>query len=202
MKKLIILALLFFGWKHYYYIESAPEVGPGVLAGGTPYQSESDRGQFRIGEYTYYPRASFEVDGRVLAASRYYGDQKARVSPMDVVLGWGPMSDEAVYNVLDISQSNRSYSWDRDNPPISNSEIALNSSNMHLIPANNAIKEKLRKIKIGDILVIRGYLVDVKSASGWRIKTSVSRTDEGDNSSELVYAHDIEIINPFERIYY
>jgi len=202
MKKILFLILAVFAWKHFYYIESAPELGPGILAGGDPYQNTPSETSFRVGDYTYYPRAKFEIEARVISAAKYYFDQEARISPMDLALGWGAMSDEEVLNEIDVWQENRMYRWKSDNLPIPEYDVINFSANMHIIPSSDSIANKLKQIKIGDLVHIQGYLVDVKKASGWKWHTSTTRTDEGSDASEIVYAKSLTIVNPFERLYY
>ncbi len=202
MKKIILILLLFFGWKQYYHIESASSVGAGMLAGGSPFQSETERRSFRDGDYTYTPHASFEVDARVLDASYYYFDKMSRISPMDIVVGWEEMSDESVYDLVDISTGSRKYDWDAGRAPIAPSEIALKTAIIHLVPANPGIAHEFRRIRIGDIIVARGYLVDVKSAAGLKWKTSTTRNDDGPESGEILYVNSLEIVEPYSRIYF
>lgn len=201
MKKIIFVILVFFAWKHFYYVSDAPEVVPGALAAGEPYQDSADIISFRKGDYTYYPRARFDIEARVLSASRYYFDQEARISPIDLALGWGPMSDESVINQIDIWQEKRWYRWEADHLPIPKNEVISYSANMHIIPDNKAIAEKLKTIRNGDIVHIQGYLVDVNKNTGWKWKTSITRTDEGKGACEIIYAKSLSIIDPYERTY-
>jgi hypothetical protein len=202
MKRLIILILLFVGWKQYYYIETAPTVGPGIMAGSYPYSSKSSRSPFRIGNYTYSPRSNYEVEARVIAASKYYFDRMSRISDIDLVLGWGPMSNEAIYQELNPSISNRFYEWDSNSSILSDAEVTINSSNYHIIASDSVITKRLRDIKIGDIVLLRGYLVSVKGASGMKWENRKSLLDKGKKKSgELFYVESMEIIDPYSKIY-
>jgi len=60
-----------------------------------------------------------------------------------------------------------------------------------MIPANDWVRKKLKKIRRGDIVQLRGQLVDVDGDSGWRWRTSLSRNDTGGGSCEIVYLQDI-----------
>ncbi|MDX1352108.1 MAG: hypothetical protein R3254_03790 [Thiomicrorhabdus sp.] len=202
MKKWIFLILLFFIWKHFYYVGDAPEVGPGVLASGVPYQGSATISSFRKGDYTYYPQADFQVEARVLSVSKYYFDQEARISPVDFVLGWGQMSDESVLQHIDIWQENRWYKWESQVMPIPKNEIIDSSANMHMIPDNQQVANQLKQIRNGDLVNIQGYLVDVRKSTGWKWKTSVSRSDSGAGACEVVYVKKIDIIDPSERLNY
>ena len=202
MKKIIFLILALFAWKHFYYVGSAPELGPGILAGGAPYQDPTTVAKFRKGDYTYYPRANFQIEARVLSVSKYYFDQEARISPVDFALGWGQMSDESILQHIDIWQESRWYKWESKLMPIAKSEIIDSSANMHMIPDNEVVAAELKKVRNGDLVNIQGYLVDVHKNTGWKWKTSTSRSDTGAGACEIIYVKRIEIINPYERLYY
>lgn len=55
--------------------------------------------------------ASFDIRARVISTARYRFDRGADLSPVDLVLGWGEMSDSKVLERLNFSQSGRAYSW-------------------------------------------------------------------------------------------
>lgn len=196
MKKIVLLIVLLIAWRHFYYIPDAPKLGPGVFASGLPSQESISTAPFRFNGYTLTPRASFNVIAKVISAERYYFDYEARVSPVDFVLGWGPMSDESVLEQIDIWQEDRWYNWKSDNLPISKEEIILNSGNMHMIPETDAIAEDIKRVRNGDLVSISGILVDVKSGSSWKWKTSTSRSDVGHGACEIVFVKSIEIIDP------
>jgi hypothetical protein len=55
--------------------------------------------------------ARFRVRGRVLFATRYWWGREADLSPMDLTLGWRPMSDQSVLDTLELYHSHRSFSF-------------------------------------------------------------------------------------------
>ncbi len=90
------------------------------------------------------------------------------------------MSDEAVLDRLKISQSARWYRTYYEYPaPLADEQIIQNSSNMHMIPAAKRISKQLKRLRKGDLVTIRGLLVDVDHQSGWHWRTSMSRKDTG-----------------------
>ena len=200
MKKIIIAILLFFAWKQYYYIEDTPSVGPGIVASGGPYISSADRQTFRIGDYQYFPGSSIQIDGRVIKASRYYFDSMSRISPLDVVLGWDNLSDESVYSLLDFSTSSRSYEWESNRTLIDDTEVKSSTNLYHLIAADEGVTQQLRRIKIGDVLVIQGYLVSVKSAAGLKWQSNSTNSFRGNVAGDIVYVNNLEIIDPYSRL--
>ncbi|MCF7221906.1 hypothetical protein [Marilutibacter chinensis] len=139
------------------------------------------------------PLAGFSVDARVLSRRDYRRDREAGLSPTDLALGWGRMTDDRVLGRLAISQSGRwyHYRWQGE-PPLPPREIASSSANMHLIPASGDVAEQLRAVEPGDRIRIDGWLVEARAADGWRWRSSTSRTDTGAGACEVIYACSIE----------
>ena len=119
---------------------------------------------------------------------------------MDMVVGWNDLSDESVTDLVDISIRDRDYSWDLNGAPISSNVVAAQTVLLHMIPKNGRIKSLMKTVKIGDVVVVRGYLVDVKSAAGLKWQTSGSRPGKGQTSGKLLYVTDLEIIAPYLRM--
>ncbi|MGB7816644.1 MAG: hypothetical protein WBL28_09880 [Methylotenera sp.] len=167
--------------------------GNGVIASQQPAQNSIRQTSFTLNGYNITPLASFEVEARVLSTKTYSIGREADLSPIDLALGWGPMSDEAVVSKIDISQSNRWYHWRADEFPIPREEIQINSANMHMIPADSAIEKKLKSVKSGQVVKLNGYLVQANLSDGWHWKSSLSRKDTGNGSCELVYVKSITV---------
>lgn len=161
---------------------------PGVLAPQAPRQSQTDRQPFEHGGHTLFPRAAFELTARVLSAERYWLDAGARLAPVDLALGWGPMSDQAVLDHVEVSQSARWYRlrWDAA-MPLDPSRVMPHSGNMHMIPAQPWLQKLLKDARPGQLLTLRGLLVDAGRPDGWSWRTSLSRDDIGQGSCELVW---------------
>lgn len=193
MKRLLVIALLVFavGWLWSHRERSHP---PGVTIDSTPLQrpaasaSELEKNGYRI-----EPLERFEVEARVLSTTTYRLDREADLAPVDLALGWGPMSDTAVLDKISISQSGRFYFWHVDEFPIPRREIEINSANMHMIPASSTIERKLKSISRGQIVSISGYLVEAKASDGWRWRSSLTRDDTGQGACELVWVEDIAV---------
>jgi hypothetical protein len=162
---------------------------PGVTAGAPPSQQTLSQEQsFGFKGYRVTPRARFSLRARVLSRRDYRWDEGSDLSPSDLALGWGVMSDQAVLDRIDISQRSRWYFTRYDPPPpIPDGAIIANSSNMHMIPANDLVRRGLKKIRSGEIVNATGYLVDVDHGSGFSWRTSLRRDDTGNGSCELFY---------------
>jgi len=163
--------------------------GPGPVAPDRPGQERIDAPPFEHRGARLVPRARFQIEARVLGRERYYFDELADVSPVDLALGWGPMSDETVLDRLDISQGERFvFAIPREPLPISRTLFQLTFSNFHVIPADSQIEHQLKNLRRGEIVHLQGLLVDVELASGARWKSSTVRNDFGAGACEILYA--------------
>lgn len=191
-KQLSIVVLIVFAAFHWWGHRSIAQA-PGVLAPEAPVQAPA-RGlkPFEHGGATLTPLAHFDLRARVLGAKRYRFDDEATQAPFDLALGWGRMSDSAVLDRIDISQSNRFYFWRTDHYPIPRQEIISSSANMHIIPADEAVMAKLRMVRRGHVVSLRGYLVMAKGNQGVWI-SSMTRADSGNGACELFWVESIEL---------
>jgi len=167
---------------------------PGVLVPDAPLQSDPvSRATTRLGDFELTPLADFSLDARVLSRADYRLGTESELSPTDLALGWGRMSDSAVIAQLDISQSARfySYRWS-DEPPIPAREIMVSSANMHLIPADPGVAAAIARVRVGELIALRGHLVEVHREDGWRWRSSLRRDDSGAGACELVLVDSIE----------
>ena len=192
---LLLLAVALFLYGAYGWWQDRPvSTGPGVIAPASPVQETlADAKPFPHGEFRLTPRARFEVEARVLGRETYRFDEGADLAPVDLALGWGPMSDATVLEYLTIRQSGRFYRWRAEQLPIPRREIERNSANMHLIPSRDGIHDRLAALRPGQVVRFSGYLVDAERADGWRWRTSLTRDDTGNGACELVWVEDLAI---------
>lgn len=189
----ILVALVAFGAGVAALVEGRPvDHPPGVLVADEPMQRLVDRPAFAFGDYQLTPLADFEVEARVLSVERYRTDGGARVSPIDFALGWGPMSDTAVLEHFRIRQGGRFFSIFPDQQAIDLRTAMLNASNMHLIPANDVIGDRLKKVKRGNVVRLRGQLVRVLGPNNFTWSSSLTRSDTGNGACELFYVEGLE----------
>lgn len=145
---------------------------------------------------TIKPLAKFSLSARVLARADYRWDFGADLIPTDLALGWGRMSDSAVLDKVAISQSGRFYYWRVSQFPIPEHEIVESSANMHLIPSTREIERAIEHSRIGDVVRFDGYLVEADWPDGKKWISSLTRSDSGAGSCELVWVEHFEIAPP------
>lgn len=191
---IVVIFFMFFGL-HKWWASRAVYHGPGIVAPHAPQQEIiKDGTPFSYKNYRITPLATFDVAARVLSAKKYNSGRESDLAPIDLALGWGPMSDEAVLKDIEISQSGRFYFWRTQHWPIPRKAIEENSSNMHLIPQNPGVAKRLIKAREGNIVVIKGYLVKVDSSDNWHWRSSLTRKDTGAGACELIWVEEFEIL--------
>lgn len=189
------LLLLPFAWGAWNYWDGRPVVhSPGVLVQSEPVQLALEVKPPGLGKrgYQITPLESFALEARVLGVERYRFDRGADLSPVDLALGWGPMSDQAVLERIDISQGGRFYYWHAKEFPIPRREIEVHSANMHMIPATEEIERRLVHLRPGQVVALAGYLVDVRGPDGWRWRSSLTREDTGAGACELMWVEKLD----------
>ena len=173
-----------------------PVWAPGQQIGPVPEQADTEREPWEMeGGTVVQPLAEYRLEARVLSREDY-SDAGAFASPMDLALGWGPMSEQGVLDGLHLSQSGRwyHYSW-KGSPPIPVQEIVVNSANTHIIPANARVEDALDDVEEGDRIRLTGVLVSLSRPDGWHWRSSLTRTDSGDGSCELMWVEAVEKLN-------
>mgnify|MGYP001826713942 FL=1 len=198
MKKIIFLiVILGAGWQFYTRSDQV-SLGPGVMAREAPYQKGiSSRVSHSVEDYIIAELAEFRIKAKVLSKKNYYIGREADLSPTDLALGWGNMSDESVLDKIEISQSGRWYKWRVESFPLPRREIETHSANMHLIPATDAVESDIQKVRKGDVIEISGSLVKVTSSNDdWRWESSQTREDTGQGACELIWVDSLQIMTP------
>jgi len=149
------------------------------------------------GHWVLSLRARYDITARILGREYYRFDALADLIPVDLALGWGPMSDNRVLARLAISQAARFYSWrPRSALPIARETIIASSANTHLIPADERVGDQLRRLRVGQIVHLSGYLVDTVRQDGAWIRTSLVRTDSGAGACEVMLVDNVSIQTP------
>jgi hypothetical protein len=136
-----------------------------------------------------HPACGVSSEGADLRTESYWLDHGSAISPLDLAVGWGPMSDQTVLDQMSISQGQRWYTWrpEHQRLPLSKDDIVSHSANIHTIPSTPEIKKQLRGLREGDIAELDGSLVEVRLADGGKWISSLSRTDIGGGACELMW---------------
>jgi len=190
----VVLVLVGLGW--WWFYEPVVVLPAGVYAPDEPVQVAVNSVELWVDdEHTILGAAEFSLRAKVLGRERYRRGPESALSPIDLALGWGRMSDQSVVDEIEVSQSGRWAEWSfSGSPPIPVDEIERSMANMHMIPANDAVRDALLAVQTGQIIELEGYLVRVTRADGGTWNSSMSRTDTGGHACEVVWVQSFEIV--------
>jgi hypothetical protein len=184
LAKLAIAAIIGLAWWTNTKEKSWP---PGVLIAQTPTQTpNTTKSPWTMPDGTRItPLADYQIAARLLHRERYRWDLMADLSPVDFGVGWRQMSDQSVIDRISFSNSNRYLSWfTPDAAVLINDDCA---SNMHMIPANDAVRDRLLELDRGDLFQASGYLVCVERTACTPWTSSLTRTDSGNGACEIMW---------------
>lgn len=160
----------------------APEQTP--VSGEAELQLTAAGSDFVLGKL-----ARYRVAARVLSRERYYWGWQSRLSPLDLALGWGYMSDPRVDRFIDWRQGGRwyFYTWSGESP-YRKEDIRSESSNVHIVPGSSNLRRALLQIERGDVVELSGALIYARRAQRQTVewRSSLSRTDSGGGACELM----------------
>jgi hypothetical protein len=193
-KKVLLVFICLLAYGAYNHYQHRPVVhGVGEVTPNAPIQTNTNAADIQFNGFTLTPLADYAVKARVLSTEEYSSGTEAELSPIDLALGWGPMSDEAVLSNIKISQGNRFFYWHVDAFPIPQRDIEMHAANTHIIPANDEVKRQLSNIRPGQVVSIKGQLIEAKRADGWHWRSSLTREDTGAGACEVFYVTELSV---------
>lgn len=169
---------------------------PGELLREGPLQRIFPNQPIELNGHAMIPVALFQLDGRVLGRMGYATGPEAKLSTLDLTLGWGPLQKDEIAGSLQITQANRSYAWSQTSPTLDEPVIRRNSANIHVIPATPEVRALLEALEPGQYVSLKGELLWIFGQSGWQWLSSLTREDVGMGASEILYVRTAEIFHP------
>ena len=136
---------------------------------------------------------TFKGDFRILGSKIYTHDQQAKFSPIDYAVSWGLFAEPEIARHISVNQYDRYLNWKIDRLPVPKEQAMQMVSNMHIIPANPQIAKQIKNVKRGDLVRLKGELVEIKDKDlVWT--SSLTPTDTGDGACELFRVSSIQWI--------
>jgi len=126
----------------------------------------------------------FQGNFRILGSKVYQNDEQAKFSPIDYAVSWGLFAQPDIARHISVKQYDRYLNWKIPKLPVPAEQAMQMVSNMHIIPANPKIAQQIKQVKRGDLVYLKGDLVEIKDKNlVW--KSSLTPTDTGDGACEL-----------------
>lgn len=138
--------------------------------------------------------AEYTIEAVVKSKKKYNSDYPSQVSSYDLALAWGNLNMEEIDKNIKYSQSSRwyFYRYKMDNL-VDQDYISKHSTNVHIIHKDNVVLKELKSVRENDHVKLDGYLVNVNFSNGPWI-SSLTRSDTGNGSCEIMYVTNVAII--------
>lgn len=135
----------------------------------------------------------FNGDFRILGSKIYTDDEQAKFSPIDYAVSWGMFAEPEIARHISVNQYDRYLNWKMDKVPVPTKQAMMMVSNMHIIPSNPEIAKQIKTVKRGDLVRLKGELVEIKDKNlVWT--SSLTPTDTGDGACEVFRVSSIQWI--------
>lgn len=149
------------------------------------------------GSFTLTPKARYCLSGVVASRESYSDGWESIISPLDLAIVWGKLSESGCDKYIFYSQSSRWYFFKtKAGSPFDTTYIYTHSSNNHIVPANKNVSSAVKGIRKKDSVALEGLLVNVTGTYKGKVvvwNSSLSRTDAGNGSCELFYVTKVRI---------
>lgn len=140
------------------------------------------------------PLADVAHRGRIIATERYRFDSIAGLCPWDIAIAWGGMSDPAFLRKLVLWQGDRFLMARWSTPGISFDELSRSFKNIHTIPADEEVLERVRNLRPNDVVRMSGTLVDcIREKDGFRVTSSTRYDDTGAGACQVCLLRSIVV---------
>lgn len=139
----------------------------------------------------------YHIAARVVCKAEFSSGWAGQTAPFDLTLVWGDLAQDRLRKHIAYTHLGRWYHYHyKAGCPVSSDYIIAHSANCHIIPANDYIRGAVKRIRVGDRIALDGFLVRLEGAvKGERCRwySSITRTDSGDGSCELIYVSRVQI---------
>ena len=147
---------------------------------------------------------TYDIEALVISTKDYSPSNIGnKLSPKDLALAWGPVAQVNDKYDFHWRHGSRFYYWNLDSWDDlerigGESVVTEHSANCHIIPADDEVKKKVKKMKAGDHIRLKGYLVNIDGSTSdgntfWWYSSTV-RSDSGDGACEVIYVTDAQIL--------
>ena len=168
-----------------------------------PRQTVSRQSPFEVSwegvRYKVLPEYAYDLVGMVVSY-RHHDDNSRmhrladdHLNMLDVCVVWGDNTMTAQLDKLDFWNGIFTCNVKTRDMAAWESFDMNQLSNNHLLSDDDDIRDRVRKIRVGDQIRVTGYLTSYESPGGLR-GTSTTRTDTGDGACETIYVERFEIL--------
>ncbi len=151
--------------------------------------------------YAIDPIHSYELSGLVVTAHDSdsffdisHKDWNDYLNTKDICVVWGGNLDRRFLPKMEFWSGNWTCYFRTGDAEAWRNFKPNQISNNHVLPADEAIAELLRGIRVGDEIRLKGHLVNYSIDGGHPRKSSVVREDTGNGACEILYVEEAHVL--------
>jgi hypothetical protein len=201
-----LLLLLASCWQRNEFPEDLP-VAPALLE--PPVQSAVGIPPFTVTNngtnYRIKPRYRYDLHGLVVSYAHHNGNYSLHrlwndhINVADVCVVWGGNATGADLNRFRFWSGKFTCDFRTDDAGVWERFREDRISNNHLLTDDERIRKRIKRVRIGDQIRVRGWLVDYSNNKGFSRGTSTTREDRGNGACETIYVQDFEILQSIDN---
>lgn len=180
------------------------EFRPQVLE--EPRQQPTRQGAFDTAfngvDYLVEPEFEYDLTGMVVSFRHHDSNSRMHflandhLNMMDVCVVWGDTATSKLLNKITFWNGIFTCNVKTRDQAAWDAFSMYQLSNNHLISDDDLLRDRVKDIRIGDQIRVRGYLASYSSENGGKRGTSTTRTDTGDGACETLFVQQFDIIEP------
>ncbi|CAN5210507.1 hypothetical protein BH09PSE6_BH09PSE6_11980 [soil metagenome] len=154
-------------------------------------------------EYQVKPVFDYEIDGLVVSehdsASFFdiiHADWNDRINVVDLCVIWGANAADGAYEKMEFSSGQFVCYYRTNDRDAAQPQYFRALSNNHLLTDDPRVAKRLRTVRVGDQIRLRGQLVEYSHDHGFAFHrgTSTTRDDTGDGACETIFVRDVTLL--------
>lgn len=186
LKFILLVIITFLG---YYFWSTYPiSHGPGEMAPEKPIITRINwEKSVLYKEVEIIPIRKISAQVRIIKKEAYYFDSRSKLSPLDLLIGWGELSDERNLDNIRFHLSKRYFNYTTIKPTIQLDKILEQISLWHIVPSSELVEEEIKKLREGNIVQLEGYIVDIESKVGIEWKSEIKKLNNSQLPNTIVF---------------
>ncbi|TDR23342.1 hypothetical protein [Marinicella litoralis] len=158
-------------------------------------------------DFEIMPKYDYELNGLVVSYRLHDADggtmlhalSKDHLNVADFCVVWGDTAQPGLLREFDFSNGQFTCSYGTQSSAAWNAFNETQLSNNHLLAIDDAVRDTISEVNIGDQINIKGWLAHYKNPLGYERGTSTSRNDRGDGACETIFVKEISILQPMKN---